>query len=73
MSLTAICSVVEPVRLPSPPLRTYVVRKGDTLAAIARKHGCSSSIELARLNHLKPPGFALRVGQDLRVAGCVRN
>jgi membrane-bound lytic murein transglycosylase D len=49
----------------------YVVRKGDTLAAIARKHGCSSAGELARINHLKPPEYLVYVGQDLRV--CSRN
>jgi membrane-bound lytic murein transglycosylase D len=49
----------------------YVVRKGDTLAAIARKCGCSNAGELARINHLKPPDYLVRIGQDLRV--CSRN
>ena len=47
--------------------RVYVVRKGDTLDAIARKHGCSSAGELARINHLKAPDYLVRVGQELRV------
>ena len=53
--------------------RMYVVRKGETLAGIARKLGCTSPGELARFNHLKPPDYLLRAGQDLRVAGCSRN
>jgi membrane-bound lytic murein transglycosylase D len=53
--------------------RIYVVRKGETLASIARKLGCTSPGELARFNHLKPPDYLLRTGQDLRVAGCSRN
>lgn len=53
--------------------RMYVVRKGETLAGIARKLGCTSPGELARFNHLKPPDYLLRTGQDLRVAGCSRN
>ena len=53
--------------------RIYVVRKGETLAGIARKLGCASPGELARFNHLKPPDYLLRTGQDLRVAGCSRN
>ncbi|MGH8042091.1 MAG: transglycosylase SLT domain-containing protein [Rudaea sp.] len=54
-----------------PAARVYVVRKGDTLGAIARKHGCESR-ELARQNHLKPPHYLLHIGQDLRVSGCHR-
>lgn len=49
-----------------PMLRKYVVRRGDTLGGIARRHGCSSG-DLAQLNHLKPPRFLLHVGQELRV------
>jgi len=47
--------------------RLYTVRRGDTLAAIARKTGCSSAGELARINHLKPPDYLVRIGQELRV------
>jgi len=54
-----------------PAARSYVVRRGDTLGGIARRHGCSSG-ELARLNHLKPPHYLLRVGQGLRISGCRR-
>jgi len=65
-------SAAQPV-VPARALRqtVYVVRKGDTLGTIARKHGCSSPSELARLNHLKPPNYLLHVGQDLRI--CSRN
>jgi len=59
----------QPVRESRP--RLYVVRKGDTLAAIARKTGCSSAGELARINHLKAPDYLVRVGQELRV--CTRS
>jgi membrane-bound lytic murein transglycosylase D len=53
--------------------RSYTVKRGDTLAGIARKTGCASSTEeLARLNHLKPPHYPLKVGQDLRLI-CGRN
>jgi membrane-bound lytic murein transglycosylase D len=61
-----------PVKGKSAP-RVYVVRKGETLAGIARKLGCTSPGELARFNHLKAPDYLLRTGQDLRVAGCSRN
>jgi membrane-bound lytic murein transglycosylase D len=70
-------SAAQPVVPPSAPApardkrpRVYVVRKGDTLDAIARKHGCSGAGELARLNHLKAPDYLVRVGQELRV--CTR-
>jgi membrane-bound lytic murein transglycosylase D len=47
--------------------RSYVVKKGDTLAAIAHRHACGSSSELAGLNHLKPPHYYLRIGQTLQL------
>ena len=54
--------------------RSYVVRRGDTLAAIARRHACGSSSELAGLNHLKAPHYELRIGQTLQLpAVCARN
>jgi membrane-bound lytic murein transglycosylase D len=64
-------SAALPAAPAQPATRQYVVRRGDTLGGIARRHGCSSG-ELARLNHLKPPNYLLKVGQDLRVSGCRR-
>jgi membrane-bound lytic murein transglycosylase D len=52
------------VNVPSPP-RTYTVRAGDTLSAIAARNGLSVS-ELARINELKIGGL-LRIGQQLRL------
>jgi len=64
-------SAAQPIAPPAPAresrARSYVVRKGDTLDAIARKHGCSSAGELARINHLKAPDYLVRIGQELRV------
>jgi len=48
----------------------YVVRKGDTLGAIARKVGCGDTRELAAANRIKPPGYRLKVGQTLQVPAC---
>jgi len=54
--------------------RSYTVRKGDTLAAIAYRHACGSSSELAQLNHLRAPHYDLRIGQTLQLpAVCARN
>jgi len=51
--------------------RSYVVRKGDTLASIARKQGCASADQLARANNLKVHK-PLKAGTDIRLAGCAR-
>lgn len=52
-----------PVTLPS--YKTYIVQKGDTLSAIARKHDVSLS-EVVAINTLKNPNV-LRVGQEIRL------
>lgn len=46
----------------------HTVRRGDTLSAIARHHGCRAQA-VARANGLRPP-YALRPGQRLSLAGC---
>lgn len=46
----------------------YTVRRGDTLSAIARRHGCSAQT-VARVNALRSP-YALRPGQRLSLSGC---
>ena len=50
--------------------RTYVVKKGETLGAIARKVGCPNVSELANANHLKGPSYAIKPGQTLQVPAC---
>lgn len=48
----------------------YSVRRGDTLAAIARRTRCSSVREIAALNGIRAPKYALKVGQRLRLPTC---
>lgn len=48
----------------------YTVRRGDTLAAIARRSRCSSVREIAALNGIRAPKYALKVGQKLRLPTC---
>ena len=50
----------------------YVVRKGDNLAAIARRSGCARTEEIARLNGLRGPRYAIRAGQTLKLPACSR-
>ena len=57
---------------PKAQARSYVVRRGDTVVSIARKLGCSNAGEIAGLNHLKPPRYAVHVGQTLQVPACGR-
>jgi len=54
-----------PPAQPSPSGRTYTVRRGDTLSAIALRHGVSMWA-LARANSIRNPSF-IYVGQGLRI------
>jgi len=47
----------------------YRVRSGDNLIAIAKDHSCDLS-ELAKANKLKSPGYMIKPGQRLKLAGC---
>ncbi|MGA8277346.1 MAG: transglycosylase SLT domain-containing protein [Rhodanobacteraceae bacterium] len=49
---------------------TYRVRRGDTLASIVRRHGCESVRRVARSNGIRPPRYAIRAGQKLRLSSC---
>jgi len=55
---------------PTPALEelVYVVKPGDTLSSIARRHACRAQT-LARANGLRSP-YALRPGQRLSLSGC---
>lgn len=55
---------------PSGLPRHYVVRSGDTLSGIVRELGCSSVREVARLNDLRRPRYAIRIGQRLTLPRC---
>lgn len=48
---------------------SYLVRKGDTLMSIARKSSCSNA-EIAKANGLRPPHYALRIGQRIKLPAC---
>ncbi len=50
---------------------SYVVRRGDSLHAIAKKRGCSVR-SLAQANHIRAPKYLIRPGQRLSLSGCSR-
>ena len=49
----------------------HVVRKGDSLHAIARRYGCSVA-GIAGANGITAPRYLIRPGQKLALAGCSR-
>jgi membrane-bound lytic murein transglycosylase D len=51
---------------------SYVVKRGETLGAIARKVGCSDVSQIASANRLKAPAYLLRTGQRLHIPACSR-
>lgn len=53
-----------------PAVVRYTVRRGDTLAKIAARHGCRSVRELAAVNGIEGPGYTIHVGQRLSVPTC---
>ena len=58
-------------RVPIPPgFVPYVIRKGDTLAAIARRSSCVSVSALANFNDIAAPSFAIKPGQKIKVPNC---
>jgi membrane-bound lytic murein transglycosylase D len=65
----------QPKRIAADPprrrARHYIVRKGDTLYAIARRFHCDNVRELVRGNHLRSAS-ELRVGKRLLLTGCRR-
>ncbi len=52
--------------------RTHVVRKGENLSGIARRHGCGYGDipRIARANRIAAPTYALRIGQKLEIPHC---
>jgi len=48
----------------------YTVKKGDTLASIARARGCRSAANLASSNGIRAPRYLIRPGQTLVLEGC---
>jgi membrane-bound lytic murein transglycosylase D len=57
-------------RASAPKLYTYVVQPGDTLSGIARTTRCANVRQIANLNGIAPPKYALRAGQRLQIPNC---
>lgn len=49
----------------------HVVKTGDSLHAIARRHGCSVT-DIARANGIRAPKYLIKPGQRLQLPGCGR-
>ncbi|TCT20435.1 transglycosylase SLT domain-containing protein [Thermomonas haemolytica] len=58
-----------PVERKPARVRTYQVKRGDTLHGIARKLQCDLD-DLAKANKLKKPKYAIKPGQTLKLEGC---
>ena len=48
----------------------YVVKRGDTLSGIARRHGCPSAQSLAKHNDIPAPRYPIWPNQTLMLLGC---
>ncbi len=69
--LLARIADLQQAKRPEKPVEVgYQVRRGDTLAAIARRTRCSSVKEIAALNGIRGPAYRLKVGQRLRLPTC---
>ncbi len=55
----------------SAKVKTYKVKRGDTMASIVRKMRCDDIKELGAANGLRAP-YAIRPGQTLKLVGCDR-
>jgi membrane-bound lytic murein transglycosylase D len=70
-SILALASELHDAAYPErPEIVQYTVRRGDTLARIASRHGCWSVGKLATLNGITGPGYVIHVGQRLTVPVC---
>jgi LysM repeat protein len=58
---------IEKKKHEAPPTTTHIVKKGDTLSAIAKKYRCTVQ-QLMKWNNLKNAN-SLRIGQKLKVSG----
>ena len=55
-----------------PKTKTVLVRKGDSLASIARHSGGCSVQDIAAANGLRAPRYAIKPGQSLKLPACGR-
>ncbi|MEO5625848.1 MAG: transglycosylase SLT domain-containing protein [Dokdonella sp.] len=55
---------------PKSKIQSYTVRKGDSLALIARKSGCHDPRYIAKANGLRAPQYAIKPGQTLKLPEC---
>lgn len=70
-ALLARIESLQDARHPEGPTEVgYSVRRGDTLHAIARRTRCSSVADIAKLNGIRGPRYALKLGQKLRLPTC---
>ncbi len=75
--MLAVSRELHEARPPAPPASravvasSYVVKNGDSLHAIARRHGCSVPT-IAKANGIKAPKYLIRPGQRLLLTGCSR-
>ncbi|MFC3549744.1 transglycosylase SLT domain-containing protein [Lysobacter cavernae] len=65
-----VASTAAPATPPKPARPTsYTVQTGETLTAIAQKFQCDTG-DLAKVNKLKAPRYAIRPGQKIKLEGC---
>jgi len=69
--LMARVAVAHDARFPvSPALVPYLVQKGDTLSLIAERSRCADIGDLATINAIAAPRYALKPGQMIKLPTC---